>query len=128
MASSNRPLSPHLQVYRQRWTGGLSILHRITGVVLAFGAFGVAWWLHAIAQGDGASVLLAFAASLPGRVLLVAFSTALVYHLLNGLRHLLWDAGWGLELPRARATATAVVILTVVITAALWTLALGGAA
>lgn len=128
MASSNRPLSPHLQIYRQRWTGGLSILHRATGVLLSLGAFGVAWWLHALAAGDSGSMLWSTAGSGFGLALMVVFSAALIYHLLNGLRHLLWDIGWGLELPRAFATAWAVVVLTVVLTATLWMLALGGAA
>jgi succinate dehydrogenase / fumarate reductase cytochrome b subunit len=120
-----RPLSPHLQVYRPQITMVMSILHRITGVVLAFGAFVVAWWLLSIAAGpDAYASFRECAASIPGRIVLAGFAFCLIYHLLNGIRHLLWDIGYGYEIPKLYATGWTVVVLTTVFTALLWVLAL----
>ena len=129
MTQRARPLSPHLQVYRWQITMTMSILHRATGVALAVGAFGVAWWLLAAAGGpDAFATFRGFAGSLLGRIALVGFSFCLVYHLFNGLRHLLWDVGYGYEIPRLYATGWTVLVLTAVVTAGIWFVALGGAA
>ncbi len=126
MATRERPLSPHLQVYRWQITMTMSILHRATGVALTVGAFGLAWWLLAVAAGgDAYAQASACLASPFGQVVLFAFSAALVYHLLNGIRHLLWDAGWGFEIPEFYASGWAVAALTVVLTAAIWIAAKG---
>ena len=129
MPSRERPLSPHLQVYRWQITMTMSILHRVTGVVITVGAFGLAWWLMAVAAGgetyrDAAECL----ASPLGLVALAGFSLSLVYHLLNGIRHLSWDAGWGFEIPQFYASGWTVAILTVVLTALVWFAAFGGGA
>jgi succinate dehydrogenase / fumarate reductase, cytochrome b subunit len=124
-----RPLSPHLQVYRWQITMVMSILHRATGVALAVGAFGVAWWLYAVAVGGEAqATFAAIVASPPGLLALAAFSAALVYHFLNGVRHLLWDIGWGYEIPKVYASGYVVTALTVLITAAIWFFAFAGGA
>lgn len=124
-----RPLSPHLQVYRWQITMVMSILHRASGVALTVGAFALAWWLLAVAAGGATHAEAAgWLASPLGRVLLFGFSLALVYHLLNGIRHLLWDAGWGLDIPDVYRSGYAVAALTVVFTAAIWLVALWGAA
>lgn len=124
-----RPLSPHLQVYRWQITMVMSIAHRATGLVLALGAFGVAWWLHAVAAGgDSYTAFMAWAASPLGKLALFGFTAAIVYHLLNGIRHLLWDAGWGYEIPKLYASGYTVAVLTVLFTALIWTLALTGGA
>lgn len=129
MATRERPLSPHLQVYRWQITMVMSILHRATGVALTVGAFGLAWWLLAMAAGgEQAAGAAAWLASPLGRIGLFGFSLALVYHLLNGIRHLLWDIGWGFEIPEVYKSGYAVAVLTVVLTAVIWFLALGGAA
>jgi|SRR5690606_28373107 len=129
MASSDRPLSPHLQVYRWQWTMAMSILHRITGVALVPGALGLVWWLLALAGPPehyqrftdcvGSPLGLAFA---------VAFLAALVYHFLNGIRHLAWDTGWGLDLPTAFRTGMVVLGLGVLLLGLLAWLLLRGAA
>ena len=129
MPSRERPLSPHLQVYRWQITMTMSILHRATGVAITVGAFGLAWWLMAVAAGgeayrDAAACL----ASPLGLVALAGFSLSLVYHLLNGIRHLSWDAGWGFEIPQFYASGWTVAILTVVLTALVWFAAFGGGA
>lgn len=126
MATRERPLSPHLQVYKWQITMTMSILHRATGVALVVGAFGLAWWLLAVAAGgDAYAHASACLASPFGQFLLLAFSASLVYHLLNGIRHLLWDAGVGFEIPEFYASGWTVAILTVVLTAGLWIVAKG---
>ena len=129
MPSRERPLSPHLQVYRWQITMTMSILHRVTGCVITVGAFALAWWLMAVAAGgdtyrDAAECL----ASPLGMIALAGFSLALVYHLLNGIRHLLWDAGWGFDIPDVYRSGWAVAVLTVVFTAAIWLAAWPGGA
>ena len=129
MATRERPLSPHLQVYRWQITMVMSILHRTTGVVLTLGAFGLAWWLMSRATGgETAARAVACLASPLGRFALFGFSLSLVYHLLNGIRHLLWDIGWGFDIPDVYKSGWTVAVLTVVLTAVIWFLALGGAA
>lgn len=123
---SRRPLSPFMigPYYRPQLTSMLSILHRITGLVLCAGALAFAWWLLAAASGPASYArFAAFAGSLPGALLALAVVFALSYHWLNGLRHLLWDSGWGFELPRAYATGWTVVAGSVLVTAgAAWAL------
>ncbi|GAA4867250.1 succinate dehydrogenase, cytochrome b556 subunit [Luteimonas vadosa] len=127
--SKQRPLSPHLQVYRWQITMLMSILHRASGIILTIGAFGLAWWLMAVAQGGAAYERAADCLASPlGLVALAGFSLAMVYHLLNGIRHLLWDAGWGFEIPEIYRSGYAVAVLTVVLTAMIWLVALRGAA
>jgi len=127
MATRERPLSPHLQVYSWQITMVMSILHRATGVALTVGAFGLAWWLVSMAAGgETAARAMACVSSPIGMVLVFGFSLALVYHFLNGIRHLLWDAGRGYDIPSVYKTGYTVAVLTVVLTAAIWFLALGG--
>ena len=129
MATRERPLSPHLQVYRWQITMTMSILHRVTGVGLVAGAFGLAWWLLAVAAGGEQYARAAACLASPlGKFLLFGFSLALVYHLLNGLRHLFWDIGWGFEIPEVYKSGYIVAVLTVLLTAVIWFVALGGAA
>ena len=129
MATRERPLSPHLQVYRWQITMTMSILHRVSGVILTFGAFALAWWLMAVATGGESYERAARCVASPlGKLILFGFSLALVYHLLNGIRHLLWDAGWGFEIPEFYRTGWTVAVLTVALTAAIWFVALGGGA
>ena len=100
MTTDPRPLSPHLQIYRWQLTSVLSILHRLTGVALTVGTLLLVWWLVAAAQGPEAfESAQQFLGSVIGLVLLFAWSIALFYHLCNGLRHLWWDTGHGLDLP-----------------------------
>jgi succinate dehydrogenase / fumarate reductase cytochrome b subunit len=129
MATRERPLSPHLQVYRWQITMTMSILHRVSGVILTFGAFALAWWLMAVATGGESYDRAARCLASPfGKLILFGFSLALVYHLLNGIRHLLWDAGYGFEIPEFYRTGWTVAVLTVALTAAIWFVALGGGA
>ena len=131
MAAQQRPLSPHLSIYSKQLTSVLSILHRATGVALAFGAFGLVAWLLAVAGEGGSFVTFqAVASSVLGKLALIAFVVSLVYHFLNGIRHLLWDVGWGFEIPRAYASGYVVIALTAILSATIVYLGLaaGGSA
>ena len=121
METNQRPLSPHLQIYRPQWTSVLSILHRISGVLLSVGTVLMVVWLVALAQGEQAyQAMIAFMSSAPVLLALVGWTLALFYHLLNGIRHLLWDTGTMLELKPARASGWMVAILALVLTAVVW--------
>ncbi len=94
--SRTRPLSPHLQIYRWPLTMATSIVHRITGVGLVGGTLLVAWWLIATAtSADYYDTFSAVARSPLGLLVLAGFVWSLAYHLVNGMRHLAWDAGFG---------------------------------
>lgn len=119
--ASNRPLSPHLQVYRWQWTMALSILHRGTGLFLSLGALYLVCWLLAIATGPDAYAQIAgFNASIIGRLLLLGWTFSLFYHLANGIRHLVWDAGVGLDLKSSYMSALFVVAAASVLTVIAW--------
>ncbi len=117
MASRDRPLSPHIQVYRPQITSILSIVHRITGVVLTIGALLLAWWLVSAAYGpDAFETCQAFLGSWFGHLILWGFTFSLFYHLGNGIRHLAWDFGWGFEMPMLQKTGLFTVGFSVVCT------------
>lgn len=121
MAQTLRPVSPHLQIYRWQITMLLSILHRATGIALAFGSALVVWGVIALAAGREAWESFAHCAgSIPGQVLLIGWTFSLSLHLFNGVRHLLWDTGWGFEIKRMTATGWTVIVLSVVTTALIW--------
>ena len=124
MEKSQRPLSPHLQIYRPQLTSVLSITHRATGIALVLGTLVLVYWLLAAASGaeayGSAQQLLG---SWPGRILLLGFSFALFFHLCNGIRHLFWDAGLGFELKTAYASGKAVIAVAIAMTLLAWALA-----
>ena len=114
---TNRPISPHLQVYKPQLTSVLSILHRITGVALAVGTILLVYWLIAAAAGPEAyATAQALIGSWLGRILLFGWTFALFFHLTNGIRHLFWDAGFGFELKTVYASGWTVVALAAVLT------------
>ena len=113
---ANRPLSPHLTIYRFAYTMALSILHRLTGLALAAGLVVLVLWLLALAGGAGTYDSFArFAGSWLFRVLLGLWLVAFVYHFSNGIRHLFWDAGKGLERVQARRSAWIVIVAVAVV-------------
>ena len=121
MATENRPLSPHLQVYRPQLTSVLSILHRGTGIALTVGTLMLVCWLIAAATGPTAfNDVQSFLGSIIGRLLLLGWTFALFYHLCNGIRHLVWDTGRGFELPAAYASGWLVVTAASVLTVISW--------
>ena len=126
MGQKDRPLSPHLGVYRWQVGNTMSIVHRMTGVMLSVGAVAFTAWLVGIAAGPDAYLgVISALRSPPGVLLLIALSFCFFYHLCNGVRHLFWDAGYGFEIPRARATGLAAAGAAVVLTLLFWGLALG---
>lgn len=115
---TERPLSPHLGVYKFAYTMALSILHRITGCAAAVGFLVFVWWLMALASGPQAYASAMSCLSTPlAKLLLVGFTFSFVYHFCNGVRHLVWDTGRGLERRQARASGYFVVIAALLITA-----------
>jgi succinate dehydrogenase / fumarate reductase cytochrome b subunit len=127
MSQTNRPLSPHLQIYRPQLTSVLSISHRASGIVLGAGALALTLWLLALASGPEAFARAsAVFGSIPGKLLMFLFTLALFYHLCNGVRHLFWDAGYGFELETAYASGKAAVAASAILTLALWGFILAG--
>ncbi len=121
MSTQERPLSPHLQVYRPQLTSVLSILHRITGAALAAGLLLLVCWLLAVASGaEFYDAVQAFNAHWFGRTLLFGWSFALFYHLCNGIRHLVWDAGRGFELADVYRSGWLVVGAALALTGVAW--------
>jgi succinate dehydrogenase / fumarate reductase cytochrome b subunit len=117
---ARRPLSPHLWIYRFGYTMSLSILHRMTGLVLSVGLLLFAAWLAAAAAGPESYERLV--GLLPAPLLkagLALLTLAFVYHLANGIRHLCWDTGVGLERHQARRSAMLVVLFTAIVGGAL---------
>jgi succinate dehydrogenase / fumarate reductase cytochrome b subunit len=116
-----RPLSPHLQVYRPQLTSMMSIIHRATGVALTTGTLVLAAWLVAVAIGGETYKMVAMAVAHPlGQFVLFVNSAALIYHALNGIRHLTWDLGFGLTIPEVYRSGHIVLFLTFLLTACLW--------
>ncbi len=126
MSNRDRPLSPHLQIYRPQITSVLSILHRATGVALVAGLLALVYWLAAAAAGDAAfAAAQGFLASWIGRLLLLAWTFAVFFHLANGIRHLVWDMGRGFELKTVTASGWLVVAVSAVLTLLTWVAAYG---
>lgn len=128
MTAGNRPLSPHLQIYRPQITSVLSISHRISGIALAFGLLLLVYWLAALAAGDAAyASALAVLGAWPVKLLLFLGTFAFFYHFANGLRHLWWDSGRGFEISEVNASGWVVLVAATLLTALLWAvLLLGG--
>ena len=121
--SRSRPLSPHLQIYRLPISAVISISHRVAGVLLAVGSLVLVYWLVALASGpDAFAHAQALLGSVVGRVVLLALTLALFYHLANGIRHLFWDAGFGFELRTVRASGMLVIVASIVLTLVAWAL------
>ncbi|MCP2680513.1 succinate dehydrogenase, cytochrome b556 subunit [Maricaulaceae bacterium NA33B04] len=132
MANSSgpsRPLSPHLQVWKFHPTMLSSILHRASGVVNYVGAVLVAIWLIALASGESVYTGLMNALNGPIKILvilaLVGFTLSLIYHMLNGIRHLVWDAGEGFDPAASNQRSVFIMIGSVILTVIIWVLALG---
>jgi len=121
--SGNRPLSPHIQVYRPLINMVMSIFHRISGAVLYFGMFFLAWWLISVATNakyfEFVHGLLASAA---GRLVLFVFTWSLMHHALGGIRHFIWDTGRGYGLGTVNLLSWATILGSTVLTFLFWTI------
>lgn len=121
---SLRPMSPHLQIYRWQMSNSLSILHRLTGVVLSGGVLLFASWLWGLAYCPmWTSILRDIGGSIVGQVMLFGWSVAFFYHFGNGIRHLFWDMGKGFSLPAMHRSGVFVILFAIIMTALLWIVA-----
>jgi len=126
MSNNNHPVSPHLQIYRLPLTALLSITHRLTGVILAFGCVLLVWLLAAAAQGAEAyEALVPHYQAWYGQIILLGFLFSLYLHFCNGIRHLFWDVGYGFELETVDLTAKLAIGMALVLTVVTWVV--GGA-
>jgi succinate dehydrogenase / fumarate reductase, cytochrome b subunit len=126
---AERPLSPHLQIYRPTMTMAMSIVHRITGGANYFGTLLLAWWLIAAAGPNSYAKFQSFAGSLIGRLILFGYTWSVIHHLLGGVRHLIWDSGRGFGPNEREWLATANLIGSIALTVLIWIvgfLAMGG--
>jgi len=121
-----RPLSPHLQIYKPMLTMTMSIVHRITGVILLFATILLAWWLIAAAAGPEYFVYVeGLLTSIFGRLILFGVTWALLHHAISGLKHLLWDTGRGFDLKFIEVLAKGSLITSIVLTLIVWAIAYG---
>ncbi len=117
MATADRPLSPHLQIYKPQLTSLLSITHRGTGVFLSLGALLLCYWLLAVAAGpETYAKVSTYVAAWYGKIIIILFIFSLYYHLCNGIRHLFWDIGLGLEIKTTYQSGYVVVIASIILT------------
>jgi succinate dehydrogenase cytochrome b subunit len=120
----NRPLSPHLGIYRPMLTMMMSIVHRITGGALYVGTLLLAWWLVAAATGPEAYAHFQnVATSWIGRLVLLGYTWALIHHLLGGIRHFVWDMGKGFELGKVEWAARLTLAGSILLTGVVWVVA-----
>jgi succinate dehydrogenase / fumarate reductase cytochrome b subunit len=116
-----RPLSPHFSVYKWPLTMATSITHRATGVAISVGMVLIAWGLIALASGPELyQPFVAAMGSIIGLIVLAGFLWSLVFHFLNGIRHLAWDMGYGFAVPIANRTGVLVIGLSILITAGMF--------
>ena len=126
MAHSERPLSPHLGIYRWEISNSLSILHRMTGVMLSAGSLVLVGWLVSAVVGEDLYICLnVWLNTFLGRLMLFGWTFCFFFHLGNGVRHLFWDVGYGFEKQRARMTGWMVVTFAIATTLIFWVYALG---
>ena len=120
----NRPLSPHLTIYRPQYTSILSIAHRITGTGLTLGMVLAVWWLLAAATGaEYFAFVNGLATSWTGNLIWIGSTWALSYHFCNGIRHLIWDLGYGFDLDQSERSGMIALGASGVLTVLIWLLA-----
>jgi succinate dehydrogenase / fumarate reductase cytochrome b subunit len=124
MPLKKRPMSPHLQVYNPQITSVMSILHRMTGVILALGSLFLLWILVSLSMGEQFFAATTFFLASPiAKLALMGYTACLMYHLFNGIRHLFWDIGKGFDIPTVYRSGYAVIVLSLLSTAIIWWLA-----
>ena len=119
--TKDRPLSPHLQIYRPTLTMTMSIVHRVTGGALYLGTLLLVWWLSAAAAGPNAYAGVQwFMETLVGRLILFGYTWALIHHLLGGIRHLIWDTSYGMGPVEREWLTVATLVGSIGLTIILW--------
>jgi succinate dehydrogenase / fumarate reductase, cytochrome b subunit len=129
-ARIERPLSPHLQTYKWTLTMAMSIVHRVTGMALYVGTILLVWWLMAAATGPSAyATFQDFISSFIGRLIVFGYTWALIHHLLSGIRHFVWDLGYGFGKNEREWLTLAALVGSISLTILLWIIAfaVGGA-
>lgn len=125
MTQVKRPLSPHLGIYRPQISTVLSILNRATGLALYAGSLLMVLWLWSAAYApEFYATLHQWLATIIGKLLLLGWTAAFYFHLVNGIRHLVWDTGRALSIPAVNSTGVAAVIVTLILTAFTWGVAI----
>jgi len=126
MNDSKNPLSPHLQIYRWHISSLLSITHRISGVVNLLALILIFFWLIALSLGtNNYESFLLLINSFFGKFILIGFTWSMIFHLLSGVRHLVWDLGYGFEIKTANISGVVVIISSLVLTIIFWLFARG---
>ena len=121
MNDSNNPLSPHLQIYRWHISSLLSITHRISGVINLLALFLIFFWLIFLSLGENNyQSFLLIINSFIGKFILIGFTWSMSFHLLSGIRHLVWDLGYGFEIKTANITGVIVIIFSLILTIIFW--------
>ncbi|CAN7508509.1 succinate dehydrogenase, cytochrome b556 subunit [Rhizobium sp. LjRoot258] len=119
--TNNRPLSPHLQIYKPIPTMVMSIVHRITGGALYVGTLLVAWWLIGAATGQGYYDWVNWIlGSIVGKLVLLGYTWALLHHMVGGFRHFVWDLGYGLDKEVSTKMAQASIVVSLCLTVLVW--------
>ena len=125
--AQQRPLSPHLMIYKPQLTSIMSITHRATGTALALGSLLVVWWIVALATGaEYYNFVQSILTSWFGQLVLFGFTVAIFYHLSNGIRHLFWDFGYNLTIEGVHRSGYMVLASTIILSALTWALVILG--
>ena len=126
MNDSNNPLSPHLQIYRWHISSLLSITHRISGVINLLALILIFFWLIVLSFGESNyELFLLIINSFFGKFILIGFTWSMSFHILSGIRHLVWDLGYGFEIKTANISGIIVIICSLVLTIIFWLFARG---
>jgi len=126
MNDSNNPLSPHLQIYRWQISSLLSITHRISGIINLLALILIFFWLLILSFGENNyELFLILINSFFGKFILIGFTWSMSFHLLGGIRHLIWDLGYGFEIKTANISGVIVIISSLVLTILFWLFARG---
>ena len=126
MNDSNNPLSPHLQIYRWHISSLLSITHRISGVINLLALILIFFWLIILSSGESNyELFLLIINNFFGKFILVSFTWSMSFHLLSGIRHLVWDMGYGFEIKTANISGIFVIIFSLAMTIIFWLFARG---
>ena len=123
MNKENRPTSPHLTIYKPQITSLLSISHRITGIIQSFGLILIfILILLIISEKETYKFIELFTQSLIGKIFFILYTFSLLYHTLNGIRHLIWDLGFGFDLKNVNYSGYSIIFLSIFLNFMLWTL------
>ena len=126
MIDNQNPLSPHLQIYRWHISSLLSITHRISGVINLFSLILIFFWLLVLSLGENNyEAFLLMINSFIGKFFLISFTWSMSFHLLSGIRHLIWDFGYGFEIKTANISGIIVIISSLILTVIFWVMGRG---